>query len=142
MDPIQILPNFWFERYTSFQAMCGSKLLQKVTSIDTIRISNVKKIYDSNPSIFSNSCFLEDRRNVFWQFIYLNENIPEARIKFLNEKIDTATSSLILLSNLEYVEKIHTPNAKKLLMNGLFIPSYHKIKDQNLNRIINLIEKE
>jgi perosamine synthetase len=137
---VESLPDFWFEKYTSFQAKFGSKQIKTVLNNDIRRISNVDYLLSNNKGKsykFAKGAI--STNNVYWQLILIYSEVSSVRKNFLKSKIDTSTTSLPLLPDLDYVDNFDTPNAKKLKENGLFIPSYPKLNNEQLIRIKNTI---
>ena len=82
-------------------------------------------------------------KNVYWQLLYQSKNKKKLEKKFREKKIDTATPSIILYSNLKNLKnKIHTPVANKIYNNSLFIPSYHILSQEELSRVIAVLKSE
>ncbi len=133
-------PKEYYEKFSSFQAQVGIKTLGNVEKFDSMRINNVNKINESIPSLDS---FNSNQNNVYWQYLYLlnEDNLKNPLQFFKNHKVDTSQSSLPLLSNLKkYNFQQSTPNAEKILLSGYFLPSYHKLKKKDIERISMIIE--
>ena len=83
---------------------------------------------------------MNNSKNVYWQFVIQYPKPQEAINYFKKRGIDSATTSLIQISNLDYVPKKETINADKLLSNGVFIPSYSRLSNRRVNRIKEAVE--
>ena len=137
--PIKNLSTEWFNKYTSFQAKIGSKTLDKVSALDEIRINNVSKII-SNVDKLATPKGNGKGKNVYWQFAFYSDNARIDQEYLHANKIDTSTTSLVNISSLTlYPHQGITPNADKLYKTGLFIPSYHRLKDRDIYHIINVL---
>ena len=138
---INELPSFWFEKFSSFQARIGLELINSVEKKDKIRIDNVNLILNGLKTSFSKTPLkLNNSKNVYWQFVIQYPKPQEAINFFKKRGIDSATTSLIQISNLDYVPKRETINADKLLNNGVFIPSYSRLSNRRVNRIKKAVE--
>ena len=142
LKSVENLPKFWFEKYSSFQSKVGLYEIKNLVKKDEKRIKNVNSIISSNKHLVKKLKLSGDRKHVFWQFILLVKNVDYVRELFQENRIDTSTSSLILLSNLEYIERTETPNANFLLQNGLFIPTYPSLNQKHLKRIKNVLNSK
>ena len=95
-----------------------------------MRIVNVDFILNGlNSSSSITPLKLNNSKNVYWYFNIQNLKMLSIILK---RGIDSATSSLIQISNLNYVPKKETVNVNKLLNNGVFIPSYSKLSNKKL----------
>jgi perosamine synthetase len=138
--PIEKLPEWWFHSYTSFQAKFGIKQLAKVEDNDRKRQNNFLKANNGNPI-----AYLKGGRNsdsVFWQNILIVSDAKAFMNHLRQQKIDSALSSLILLSKLEkYGINGETPNAKTLYTNGVYTPCYSSLKNSDLERLASAFQK-
>ncbi len=138
---INELPTFWFEKFSSFQAKIGLELINSIEKKDKKRIDNVDFILNGLKTSFSKTPLkLKNSKNVYWQFVIQYPEPEEAINYFKKRGIDSATTSLIQISNLDYVPKKETINADKLLNNGVFIPSYPRLTYRRVNRIKEALE--
>jgi len=138
---IDELPRFWFEKFSSFQAKIGLELINSVEKKDKMRIANVDFILNGlNSSSSITPLKLNNSKNVYWQFVIQYPKPLDAINYFKKRGIDSATSSLIQISNLNYVPKKETVNANKLLNNGVFIPSYSKLSNKKIKRVKKAVE--
>ena len=134
-DMLNKLPDIWFCTYTSFQAKIGLKLLERVETSNLKRIKNAELIKDNVKGINFPKGVLNGR-NVYWQLVAFFEDASVIQRFLHSHKIDTATTSLELVSSLnKYPYKRSTPNAKNLYLNGLFVPAFPGLKQSDLNRI-------
>jgi perosamine synthetase len=133
------LPKNWFEKYTSFQAQIGLKYLNEVESMDSARILNVEYI-KSKLNLLS---FPEERpnaKNVYWQLVFFFNNPKTFQKSMQNKKVDTASTSLELISELShYPFQADTPNANYLCKHGMFIPCYPGLSKHDLKHISNVV---
>jgi len=127
-------PNFWFEKYSTIQAKAGIDILKKniIAKQDLNRIENTLKIKQHFKSLnFPLSNF---GVNVYWQCLVYSENVGRIRKIFRKNNIDTASTSLLLISELlENAKK--TQNAQYLINNSFFIPNYSYLTNYELNKI-------
>tara|TARA_Y100001970_G_scaffold289928_1_gene421810 strand:- start:5030 stop:6265 length:1236 start_codon:yes stop_codon:yes gene_type:complete len=136
------LPKVWFESFTSFQAYIGLKYISYVDLNDDKRIFNVNYIKSNTNNLKYPLGNKEQSYNVYWQFITYFENFEKIQKNFIKNRIDTASTSLELISSLKsYPNSKFMPNASYLHKNGIFIPSYPGIKDFELERICKTINK-
>ena len=133
------LPEDWFTSYTSFQAMIGLKLINSVKNSDCERVKNVEKIKGNVKKIIF-PLGNEKGKNVYWQFVVYFDQVDKVQKHLFSKKIDTATTSLKNMSSLPgYPQQIETPNADRLYTNGLFIPCYSGLKDEDIDHICNVL---
>jgi len=132
---IDSLPSDWSTSYTSFQAMIGLKLINRVKSSDHERLKNVNKIKTSVDKYILPSG-VEKGDNVYWQLIVYFDKVSEVQKHLQSKKVDTATTSLEKISSLSaYPTQGKTPNADRLYSNGLFIPCFPGLDDEDVNHI-------
>ena len=137
--PLENLPSEWFYSFTSFQARVGLHMLKNVSKLDEIRINNVEKIKSLVAGIKSPSGHKKGR-NVYWQFIFYFNDVKKGQGYLHANKVDTSTTSLEYISSLErYPYKGITPNAERLYNTGLFIPSYPRLKNKEVNYSIDVL---
>lgn len=130
------LPNYWFENFTSFQANVGLDILNKniIVEQDKLRIDNTKKIMNK----FSHFNFPKANfgTNVYWQCLVYSNCTAENRSSFRDYNVDTASTSLLLLSELIEKDINLTPNARYLLNNSFFIPNFSQLSEKDLDQIM------
>ena len=137
--PLENVPSEWFYSFTSFQARVGLHMLKNISKLDEIRINNVEKIKSLVDGIKSPSGHKKGR-NVYWQFIFYFNDVKKGQGYLHANKVDTSTTSLEYISSLEsYPYKGITPNAERLYNTGLFIPSYPRLKNKDVNYIIDVL---
>lgn len=138
--PIIELPKEWFYSYSGLQAKFGRLKLPTIEASDLKRREYAKELIEKLPNKF----FVtgnEINRSVFWQLIYICENSDEIRSKLLKLGVDSAYTSLILLSNLpKYGIDAYTPNAKKLYEHGVYLPCYGNLTMQDKKRVLSALE--
>ncbi|MFQ3367920.1 MAG: perosamine synthetase [Methylophilaceae bacterium] len=142
---IKVLPERWFEKYTSFQAELGLKTLSIVQSEDAMRIKNVEYLKSTLTSLsFPKNG--PDTQNVYWQFVAFFNNPKDSQKRMHKMGVDTSTTSLELISSLDaYPYKGDTPNANYLYIHGMFIPSFPGMSKKDLKRVsssVNIITKQ
>ena len=132
----------WLTSFTSLQAYYLLNRIKKISFEDQIRIENCNKIIKlAKYNHFPKKNYYS--KNVYWQLLYQSKNKKKLEKKFREKKIDTATPSIILYSNLKNLKnKIHTPVANKIYNNSLFIPSYHILSQEELSRVIAVLKSE
>lgn len=138
-EPINTLPAVWFTRYTSLQAKIGLEQLEHVSACDTQRVAYAERIRSSvTTRIFPRTT--PHSENVYWQLIMLVPDAQRAQSWFARCGIDVATSSLALLSTLSaYPNASHLPSAERLYFNGIFVPCFPGLTEQDLDRLIEAI---
>ena len=135
-SPVHKLPSFWFTRIHPIQAVIGLKYLQRVKTFDTRRIAIANK-YSQNIN-FVGSQVVNGAQSVYWQCVLRTSNQALVRAKLAKKGIDSAKTSLVLLSVLpEYGWDFgqSTPNSVNLHSNGVYIPLYHQLTDKEVDRI-------
>jgi len=138
-SPITKLPKDWFYSYTSVQAAAGLKYLSKVEERDISRTNYARDLIMkiSNIKLLSGDF---ESSSVYWQLIALPESPKKFRKHLYLNKIDSAFTSLIEISQLpEYKIKSFTPNADYLYKNGVYLPCYAGIKTYERNHVIKTI---
>lgn len=141
VNPITKLPTEWFFSYTSVQAAAGLKYLKRIEMNDRSRINFAEELI-SNVSNVKIICGSYESRPVFWQLIAL----PEAHINFrkylYQNKIDSAYTSLIEISQLPaYQIESLTPNADYIYSNAVYLPCYASLNSNQRAHIIDTLRK-
>ena len=141
-DMIKSLPADWFKAFTSFQAKVGLKQIDLIAKSDSKRVSNVEYIKEHSSHIqFPRG--VKGGENVYWQLIAYFNKPGETQQRFHNNKVDTSTTSLVQISNLpSYPYQGDTPNADRLYTNGLFIPAYPGLSQNDLANIVSVLNEE
>mgnify|MGYP001465613872 CR=1 FL=1 len=134
------LPKIWFNKYSSIQACIGLEHINKCKNNDKKRIHNVNKIKQNVSKNFFPK-IIDQSFNVYWQLLVLVPNAEECQ-KYLSQKgIDSASTSLELLSSLEdYPNKVKLPNAIRIYNNGILIPCYPTLKEEELEYICKCLQ--
>ncbi len=141
-DMIDRLPKEWFNAYTSFQARVGLKQIVAVEESDAQRVLNVEHIKADTPHI-NYPKGVAGGENVYWQLVAYFQRPGETQRRFHRGKVDTSTTSLVKISNLpSYPYKGDTPNADRLYTNGLFIPAFPGLSQDDLTHIVNVLNEE
>lgn len=138
-SPIAKLPKEWFYSYTSVQATAGLKYLNKVNERDASRINYAKNVIMKATNIkilFGDN----ESSSVYWQLIAVPENPKNFRKHLYLNKIDSAFTSLIEISQLpDYKIKSITPNADYLYKNSVYLPCYADLSTHERDHIIKSI---
>lgn len=130
------LPKLWFCKYSSIQAGIGLSQINKVVEDDKSRIDNAKFV-KANCGVGKFPTTTEKSSNVYWQLILLVPNAIEAQVFLARRGIDSATSSLELISALEkYPNRTVLPTAENIYRNGIFIPCYPNLSKADMERIV------
>jgi perosamine synthetase len=135
-SPIKTLPSTWFTKIHPIQAELGLKYLQRVKTFDMRRITIANRY--SQVTNFVGSQVFHGAQSVYWQCVLRTSNQALVRAKLALKGIDSAKTSLVLLSVLpEYGWNLEqsTPNSVQLHANGVYIPLYHQLTDKEVNRI-------
>ena len=129
------LPLVWFTRYSELQASIGLKKISTVNKYDAQRIANVEVIKNECPTAkFPKTT--PNSKNVYWQLILPLNDAYKGQEFLASYGIDSATSSLELVSSLNgYPGKIYLPIAEDVYKNGLFIPCFPNLSENDLSRI-------
>ncbi len=135
-EMITELPNEWFCAYTSLQAQVGLEMLVELEKLDRERLQNVAEIKAAVTSIdFPRGS--EGGTPVYWQLLAYFSDPAATQQRWHGNKIDTATTSLLKISDLPaYPYHGDTPNADRLYSNSLFIPCFPGLDAGDLQRII------
>lgn len=130
------LPALWFRRFTSLQARIGQERLAMVETIDRDRIAHVDFLKAQCPEApFPKTT--RSSRNVYWQLIVPVADAHAAQKALGAKGIDSATSSLELISALEaYPNKTPMPEAERLYHDGIFIPCFPNLTSRDMERIV------
>jgi perosamine synthetase len=140
-SPIDKLPKSWFYAFSDYQGKFGEKFLPRVINSDLRRgkyALEVMKNCNTNKFISGS----EISSSVFWQLILISENPSLLRRALLLHGIDSAFSSLILLTKLkEYGIDVNTPVAQSIYQNGVYLPCYSDLNYDDARRISTIINK-
>jgi dTDP-4-amino-4,6-dideoxygalactose transaminase len=134
---LKSLPAEWFTRYTSFQAKIGLQLISGVEPEDKTRIKNVELVKSlTKTTKLRFPVGVPNSRNVYWQLMTYVRDPLAAQLHLHKRRIDTSTTSLVNISNLPaYPFQGMTPNANFIHSNGLFIPAFPGVSEQEIHHI-------
>lgn len=139
-DRLKKLPELWFCKYTSIQAQIGLSHIESVQAGDKARVNNVKFV-KANCGETRFPTTTGGSTNVYWQLILLVPDAFEAQVFFAKRGIDSATSSLELVSALEkYPNRATLPVAEKIYRDGIFIPCFPNLNQSDMERIVTATE--
>lgn len=138
------LPASWFHRYSSLQATVGLRLLPEVAAGDDARrkhIGQLKELLKDSPLRFPAG--VPETTNVYWQLVAHVKDARRAQ-RFLHARgIDTSTTSLTLIAALRNSpHHSETPEAKRLHENGLFIPAYPGLTEEDARHVAAALSHE
>jgi perosamine synthetase len=138
---LYVLPRIWFCKYTYVQARIGLRHLEGITGTDRMRVANADFVRSTCgrerfPATTGKS------ENVYWQLVTLVPDSAQAQAFLARLGIDSATSSLELLSALEeYPNKTPLPVAENVYRNGLMLPCFPRLTQRDLDRIASATRK-
>ena len=138
--PISHLPVEWFYAFTEAQAKFGLRALRNVSENDEARIRIAARYNDRLRNIdHVNSHNNSSPKN--WQYIVYPEDPDEFRRYLSSNGIDSAQTSLINLSNLPLYGLPQNLNAgaEFIFSRGVYIPIYKKLKESEVEHIIQVI---
>lgn len=140
LDPIDLLPAEWFQRYTSLQAEVGLREIGKVAEGNKARVANVERIRKEASTIGYPSG-VEGAANVYWQLLAYVDDAQAAQQALHRAGIDTSTSSLVLVSELPaYHYRSSTPVARRILNDGLLVPAYPSLSESDVERVADALK--
>lgn len=135
-DRLTELPKLWFCKYSSIQAEIGLSHIDMVHAEDGARVGNVKFV-KANCGAEKFPTTTAKSANVYWQLIMLVPDAFESQAFFARRGIDSATSSLELVSALEkYPNRTTLPVAEKIYRDGIFIPCFPNLSQADMERIV------
>lgn len=136
-DRLSELPRLWFCKYSSVQAKIGLSNIDQVVISDQLRIDNANYLKSHcKPGVFPVTT--KSSHNVYWQLIVIVKDPVSAQAFFAGHGVDTATSSLELVSALDkYPNKTATPVAENAYRNGIFLPCFPGLTQSDLERVVN-----
>jgi dTDP-4-amino-4,6-dideoxygalactose transaminase len=139
--PLSELPKTWFYAFSNYQAKFGEKFLPKAIECDSKRRKYaLEVIKNSKTDRFVSGS--EESSSVFWQLILISENPRLLRRTLLSNGIDSAFSSLILLSKLKaYGIDVNTPVAQSIYDQGVYLPCYSDLTYEDAIRISTIINQ-
>ncbi|ASF44928.1 DegT/DnrJ/EryC1/StrS family aminotransferase [Methylovulum psychrotolerans] len=136
---IDELPGEWFCAYTALQARVGLEGLVSLEALDQERLHNVAEIKAAAPAVdFPRGS--TGGVPIYWQLLAYFADPAATQQRWHGKKIDTATTSLLKISDLPaYPYHGDTPNADKLYSNSLFIPCFPGLNAADRQRIIQVL---
>jgi perosamine synthetase len=139
LKPLEELPTSWFRKFTSVQASFGSIQIDKIQEKDDKRIRAWNKVHTKKPEFLMDGD--EKSHSVYWQSIFAHRNSKKLMAYLIENKIDCATTSLVLLSKLpDYGIDINTPNADFIHANAIYLPCYHQLNSRQIEHINRSLE--
>jgi perosamine synthetase len=134
------LPQMWFCRYTSVQAEIGLAHIGKIAACDARRVENAE--------VIKAHCVTSDfpkttpqSHNVYWQLLLLVPDAIRTQAWLSNFGIDSATSSLELVCELQgYPGRVVLPTAERIYRNGILVPCFPHLFKSDLKRIIDALK--
>lgn len=139
-EPIEGLPQSWFRSYTSFQAKFGISQLAELDAKNKVRTQFVRSI-DVHVPANRTAKGAVGAQNVYWQYVVFVDDFLRAKVHLLSHQIDTATTSLGLLSSFtSYPHSRSTPNAELIYSRGVYIPCYHQLTVKQTKRLIEAVK--
>lgn len=142
--PIHSIPEDWMYAFDPLQAEFGLRELPRVSGNDQKRIANVRQIKAALKAAGKPlSCPVErdDSKCVFWQFATYRKNAVRVQDLLHQHAVDTATTSLVLISSLPaYPCHKQMPVAQRLHDNTLLVPAYPSLSPKDIERIIEALK--
>jgi dTDP-4-amino-4,6-dideoxygalactose transaminase len=139
---IPSLPATWFRRFTSVQAKIGLEHIEGVAGMDRRRAAHVDFIKRAAPAAkFPRTTVAS--LNMYWQLIMHAADAAGSQRHFSRHGIDIATSSLELVCALEdYPNREPLANAEKIYRNGVLIPCYPDLRQEDVDRIVSALHTQ
>jgi len=138
-SPLAVLPSEWFYRFTEEQAEFAIRMLDRIRENDKKRVaiaSTFTKKISKQMSLIGH----EANYSVHWQFIILPMHPKQFMDKLRAKRIDSAMTSLILLSELSgYDLRAVTPNASYIYYHAVYIPCYPSLSSKGVKKIVDAI---
>jgi perosamine synthetase len=138
------LPKAWFHRYSSLQAALGLRMLPDVAAGDARRRALAERIKDrlrASPLRFPRG--VDGADNVYWQLLVHVRDAQTAQRLLHAHGIDTSTTSLTHIAALPRSPySAETPTARAVHENGLFIPAYPRLHDDDVDHIATVLQRE
>jgi len=139
---LEEFPLAWLEKLSPIQAHFGLSYVKRVRTLDVSRAGIVHQY--SQKVEFVGSKSPSNAKSVFWQCVVIAKNPSTFRKSLVSQNIDSARTSLTLLSVLpEYGwdYRINTPNALKLYTQGVYVPCYSSLDKRSIRRIAGVLEQ-
>ena len=142
--PVESIPKEWMYVFDPLQAEFGLRELPRVSGNDQKRIANVRQIKDGLKTAGKPlRCPVEreDSKCVFWQFATYQKNAVQVQDLLHQRAVDTATTSLTLISSLPaYPCHKPMPAAQQLHDNTLLVPAFSSLSKKDINRIVDALK--
>jgi len=135
LNPINVLPDSWFQQFSSFQAQIGLREMKKQKA-KAERRRNIAERYSAELKL-KGPRGVETGYSTYWQYISI-ENNPIKFRDYLNKYgIDCATTSLTNLTKLKnYGVDLKLENTDTIYFSGVYLPCYPQLSEIQQNRII------
>jgi len=145
-EPIEEIPKSWLYTFDPLQAEFGFRELSTLEKNDAHRINNVHKIKKILKDAGKEMVYPMERKDskcVFWQFsIYFN-NALKTQDKLHKNNVDSATTSLMLISTLPYLQhQYKMPVAENIHNNLLIVPAFPGLTKNDINLIGKALQVE
>jgi perosamine synthetase len=141
-EPMENLPNVWFEKFTEAQAKFGIKAIKRVKQNDILR-EKVSARYNKHINSMIHIEGTNSGDSKYWQYLVFPNNPQKFRQLMLRAGIDTAQTSLINISNIAAYGFGHsdTPTSKWIYDHGVYIPIYANLSERDVKKIINKVNE-
>jgi perosamine synthetase len=140
-EPIKDLPESWFRSYTSIQARFGLSQLEEMNWKNHDRLKNIR-VLDAKVPTFRTAKGSNGAQNAYWQYVVYVEDFSRAKDYLFSKGIDTATTSLGLLSSFSsYPHSRSTPNADLVYSRGAYLPCYHQLTSKQIDRLVAAVDE-
>lgn len=136
------IPLEWLQKLSPIQAYFGLSYLERVKTLDLSRVSIVHEYAKETEFVGAKS--LAHAKSVFWQCVVIAKHPSRFRKLLVSQRIDSARTSLTLLSVLpEYGwdHRLSTPNAYKLHTQGVYLPCYFGLDKKSVRRVAGVLEQ-
>lgn len=143
-SPLASLPFEWFHKFSSVQARLGSirlrKFEEKVNKRKKVALKYVEQAQRSNRQVIGSSLVSDSN---FWQTVMLVDDFSKFSKHLSKYRVDTATTSLSFLPSLQSYPGSgqETPGANLIWRCGAFLPSNHRLSDEEVRRVLLAIER-
>tara|TARA_Y100000590_G_scaffold469529_1_gene657620 strand:- start:59390 stop:60658 length:1269 start_codon:yes stop_codon:yes gene_type:complete len=136
------VPADMLYKYSSLQAEIGLKRLSYLERVEKRRIY-FAKLCESKLTIPEKNRFKRsEQEHVFWKFPVYCEDWITLQKYLMDRGIDSARSNLPCLSDLDYLKSSDkTPVAQALVKNSIYIPLHFYLKDDEIEFVIDAVNK-
>lgn len=142
--PVESIPKDWMYAFDPLQAEFGLRELPRVSVNDQKRIANVRQIKAELKAAgkpLRCPAEREDSKCVFWQFATYQKNAVRVQDLLHQYAVDTATTSLMLVSSLAaYPCHQPMPAAQQVHDNTLLVPAFSSLSQKDVHRIIEALK--